>query len=181
MDGSRRSKKSNAFFTGLGRFRRIVLLDTLIAGHTVPELVAVLAHEIGHYKKGHVLRHLGMSVATSGVMFCVLFFFLGNEGLSAAFGMQRTSTYAMLCFFAFLYAPIDTLIGIAANALSRRHEFEADCIAARTCGGGSALAEALKKLSIDNLSNLTPHPAMVFFTYSHPPVLERIRRLEGHG
>lgn len=180
MDGSRRSKKANAFFTGLGRFRRIVLLDTLVAGHTVGELVAVLAHEVGHYKKGHVLQRLAMSVAASGLMLYVLSFFLGNEGLSAAFGMEHTSTYATLCFFAFLYAPIDTVIGIAGNALMRRHEFEADRFAARTCSGG-ALVSALKKLSAGSLANLTPHPAMVFFTYSHPPVLARIRRLEGRA
>jgi len=178
MDGSRRSTKSNAFFTGMGRFRRIVLFDTLIAGHTVSELVAVLAHEIGHYKKGHVLQHLGMSLITSGIMFYVLSFFIGNQGLSAAFRMEHVSTYATLCFFAFLYAPIDMLIGIGNNVLSRKHEFEADHFAAKTCGGGSDLTGALKKLSVDNLSNLTPHPAMVFFKYSHPPVLERIKRLQ---
>ncbi len=177
MDGSRRSTKSNAFFTGMGRYRRIVLFDTLIAGHTTAELVAVLAHEVGHLKKGHILKHLAMSILTSGIMFYLLSFFLGNEGLSRAFFMDHVSIYATLCFFAFLYIPLEMLLSTAGHVISRKHEFEADRFAAKTTGDGSNLAGALKKLSIDNLSNLTPHRAMVFFKYSHPPVLERIRRL----
>ncbi|MBN2107696.1 MAG: M48 family metallopeptidase [Deltaproteobacteria bacterium] len=177
MDGSRRSTKSNAFFTGFGRFRRIVLFDTLIEKHSVEELVAVLAHEVGHYKKRHILRMLVMSVATSGVMFFILSLFLSSPSLSAAFRMEHTSLYATLFFFGFLYAPIEMLIGIGANILSRRHEFEADEFAARTVTSPEPLITALKKLSVDNLSNLTPHPAKVFLEYSHPPVLERIQSL----
>jgi STE24 endopeptidase len=177
MDGSRRSTKSNAFFTGFGRFRRIVLFDTLIAKHSVDELVAILAHEVGHYKKRHVFRMFAMSMATSGIMFFVLSLFLNNPSLSAAFRMEHTSLYATLFFFAFLYAPIEMFFGIGANMLSRRHEFEADGFAASTVKNPVPLITALKKLSVDNLSNLTPHPAKVFFEYSHPPVLERIHRL----
>jgi STE24 endopeptidase len=177
MDGSRRSTKSNAFFTGFGRFRRIVLFDTLIAQHGVDELVAILAHEVGHYKKRHIIRLLAISIATSGIMFYILSLFLNNPSLSAAFRMEHTSLYATLFFFAFLYAPIEMLIGIGANMLSRRHEFEADDFAARTVKSPAPLITALKKLSVDNLSNLTPNPAKVFLQYSHPPVLERIQRL----
>ena len=177
MDGSRRSTKSNAFFTGFGRFRRIVLFDTLIEKHSVDELVAVLAHEVGHYKKRHIIRLLSMSIVTSGIMFFILSLFLNNPSLSAAFGMEHTSIYATLFFFAFLYAPIEILLGIGVNMLSRRHEFEADTFAARTFKGSEPLITALKKLSVDNLSNLTPHPAKVFLQYSHPPVLARIQSL----
>ncbi len=177
MDGSRRSTKSNAFFTGFGRFRRIVLFDTLIAQHSADELVAILAHEVGHYKKRHIIRMLAMSIVTSGIMFYILSLFLNNPSLSAAFGMEHTSLYATLFFFGFLYTPIEMLLGIGANILSRRHEFEADDFAARTVKSPETLVTALKKLSVDNLSNLTPHPAKVFLEYSHPPVLERIQSL----
>jgi STE24 endopeptidase len=177
MDGSRRSTKSNAFFTGFGRFRRIVLYDTLIEKHSVDELVAILAHEVGHYKKRHIIWLLAMSIATSGVMFFILSLFLNNPSLSAAFRMEHTSLYATLFFFVFLYAPIEILLGIGANMLSRKHEFEADAFAARTVKSSDPLITALKKLSVDNFSNLTPHPAKVFLEYSHPPVLKRIQSL----
>lgn len=177
MDGSRRSTKSNAFFTGMGRYRRIVLFDTLIARHSPAELVAVLAHEAGHLKKGHILKRLAMSIVSSGIMFYLLSFFLENEGLSRAFAMDHVSVYATLCFFAFLYTPLDMFLSTVGHVISRKHEFAADRYSAKTTGGGRNLIGALKKLSIDNLSNLTPHPAMVFFKYSHPPVLERIMRL----
>ena len=177
MDGSRRSTKSNAFFTGIGRFRRIVLFDTLIEKHTIEELVAVLAHEVGHYKKGHIIKRLALSIFTSGIMFYALSFFLANQNLSAAFGMENVSLYATLVFFAFIYTPVELIISIGTNSVSRSHEFEADCFAAQTCKGSRGLISALKKMSIDNLANLTPHPAMVFFQYSHPPVVDRIRML----
>jgi STE24 endopeptidase len=177
MDGTRRSTKSNAFFTGFGRFRRIVLFDTIIEKHSVDELVAILAHEVGHYKMKHTICFLAMSISMSGIMFFILSLFLNNSSLSAAFQMEYTSLYATLFFFAFLYAPIDLLLGIGANMLSRRHEFAADVFASRTVKYSSPLITALKKLSVDNLSNLTPHPAKVFLQYSHPPVLARIQRL----
>jgi STE24 endopeptidase len=178
MDGSRRSGKSNAFFTGLGGFRRIVLFDTLIANHSVAELVAIVAHEMGHYKLKHIPRMIALSLATSGLMFFLLSLFMENPRLFAAFRMERTSVYASLFFFAMLYTPIATVMSIAGNALSRRHEFEADAYAAGTTGTALPMIAGLKKLSSDNLSNLTPHPLKVFLSYSHPPVLARIRALQ---
>ncbi len=177
MDGSKRSTKSNAFFTGFGRFKRIVLFDTLIEKHSVDELVSVLAHEIGHYKKRHILKSLILSVFTSGIMFYILSFFLNNPGLFEAFKMQETSIYASLLFFGFLYSPIDMVISVFRNAVSRKHEFEADAYVVRTFKRPDTLTLALKKLSVDNLSNLNPHPLKVMLSYSHPPVLDRIRAL----
>lgn len=178
MDGSRRSTKSNAFFTGFGKFRRIVLFDTLIAKHTVDELVSVLAHEIGHYKKKHIIKSMIISIFTTGFMFYVLSFFLNNEGLFAAFKMQQTSIYASLIFFGFLYSPINMILSIFGSCLSRKHEYEADRYAVETHKKPEAFIEALKKLSVDNLSNLTPHPLKVFLEYSHPPVLKRIEAIK---
>lgn len=177
MDGSRRSAKTNAFFTGLGRSRRIVLFDTLIAGHTVPELLAVVAHEMGHYKKKHIARAMARATVTTGFTFFLLSLFINNEDLFRAFRMEHTSIYASLVFFGFLYSPISTVLSIAENALSRRQEYAADSFAADTTGDRDSMIEGLKKLSVDNLSNLTPHPFKVVMEYSHPPVLARIRAL----
>ena len=178
MDGSKRSTKSNAFFTGFGRFRRIVLFDTLIEKHSVDELVSILAHEIGHYRKKHIFKSVLISILTTGMMFFILSLFINNKDLFAAFQMQETSIYASLFFFGFLYAPIEMVIGISGNILSRRHEYEADAYAIKTTHKPQAMITALKKLSVDNLSNLTPHPLKVFLGYSHPPVLERIRAID---
>jgi STE24 endopeptidase len=177
MDGSKRSTKSNAFFTGLGKFRRIVLFDTLLAKHSVEELVSVLAHEMGHYKKKHILKSIIISILTAGLMFFILSLFLNNRELFAAFKMDDTSIYASLFFFGFLYTPIEMIISIFGNMLSRRHEYEADGFSVKTYGKPEAMIVALKKLSVENLSNLTPHPLKVFLTYSHPPVLERIKAI----
>jgi STE24 endopeptidase len=177
MDGSRRSTKSNEFFTGFGRFRRIVLFDTLIAKHTTAELVSILAHEMGHYKKGHIWKSMVMSAATTALMFFILSLFINNPQLFSAFRMEKTSVYASLFFFGFLYGPIDMIISIFAKIISRRNEYEADLYAAKTYGNPGAMIEALKKLSVDNLSNLTPHGLKVFLSYSHPPVLDRIKAL----
>lgn len=177
MDGSRRSTKSNAFFSGLGRFRRIVLLDTLVQKHTTDELVAVLAHEVGHCRGRHVLKQLCLAIAATGLMLYLLTLVLTSRGLFDAFGMEHMSIHAGLVFFGFLYTPIDMCICIGTNALSRRHEFQADAFAAASCAAPGSLICALKKMSLDNLSNLTPHPLKVFLFYSHPPVLARIRRL----
>ncbi len=177
MDGSRRSTKSNAFFIGFGRFRRIVLFDTLIEKHTTAELVSVLAHEMGHYRKGHIWKSMLLSFLTFGLMFYILSLFLNNPQLFAAFRMEKTSVYASLVFFGFLYSPINTLFSLFSNMFSRHNEYEADNYAVKTYGNPSAMMEALKKLSVDNLSNLTPHPVKVFLSYSHPPVLERIRAI----
>lgn len=177
MDGSKRSTKTNAFFTGFGNFRRIVLYDTLIEKHTVEELVSVLAHEMGHYKKKHILKTVILSILTSGVMFYILSLFINNKELFAAFKMQETSIYASLFFFAFLYTPIDMILSIFGNMISRKHEYEADTYAAETYKQPESMILALKKLSTENLSNLTPHPLKVFLSYSHPPVLERIQAI----
>lgn len=178
MDGSKRSSKANAFFTGFGKFKRIALFDTLIARHTVDELVSVLAHEIGHYKKQHILKSLAVSFLTSGLMFFVLSKFLGNASLFAAFGMEKISVYAGIVFFGFLFAPISAVISVAGNILSRKWEYEADRYAVEKHGKPEAFINALKKLSVENLSNLTPHPLKVFMDYSHPPVLDRIQRIK---
>jgi len=177
MDGSRRSTKSNAFFTGFGKFKRIALFDTLIEKHSLDELVSIVAHEIGHYKKHHILQHLLIAAATSGIMFFILSLFLNNRALFDAFRMQETSIYASLLFFGFLYTPIEMIISVVTSVLSRKNEFEADGFAASTTGKADAMITALKKLSVDNLSNLTPHPLKVFLAYSHPPVLSRIEKI----
>lgn len=174
IDGSRRSSRSNAYFTGLGRSKRIALYDTLIERHTVPELVAVLAHEAGHSVKKHVVKGLVLSVLHSGVMFFLLGVFLRERALFNAFGMEHVSVYAGLIFFGLLYSPIELLLSLFLHAQSRRHEFEADRFAAETTGDPEAMATVLKKLSADNLDNLHPHPLHVFLNYSHPPVLARI-------
>ena len=181
MDGSKRSAKTNAFFTGLGRFRRIVLFDTLIAKHTMPELVAIVAHEMGHYKKKHILKMMIRAILTGGFTFYLLSIFIGNQGLFAAFQMEHISVYAGILFFGFLYAPIGLVLGIAGNIISRKHEYEADAYAVQTTGSGEAMISGLKKLSSDNLANLTPHPFKVFMEYSHPPVLQRIEALRKLG
>ncbi|MFC1885073.1 M48 family metallopeptidase [Thermodesulfobacteriota bacterium] len=177
MDGSRRSSKSNAFFTGLGRFRRIVLFDTLIERHSKEELVSILAHEVGHYKKKHILQSFLISVITMGLMFYILSLFINNTGLFAAFGMEKTSIYASLVFFGFLYSPIEMILSIFGNALSRKNEYQADAFAVKTYKKPGAFIEAIKKLAVENLSNLAPHPLKVFLEYSHPPIIERIREV----
>jgi len=177
MDGSKRSTKLNAFFTGFGKFRRIVFFDTLIEKLSPDEIVAVLAHEMGHYKKKHIFKMMTASIIQMGIMFYILSLFLNNEGLFAAFKMEHLSIYASLIFFGFLYSPISMLLGIVSNVFSRRHEYEADAYAASTTSKPQNLINGLKKLSVSNLSNLTPHPLHVFLNYSHPPVLARINAL----
>lgn len=177
MDASKRSTKSNAFFTSFGRFRRIVLFDTLIKRHTLDELVSILAHEMGHYRRKHILKAILMSITTTGLLFFLLSLFINNEGLFSAFKMQNVSIYASLFFFGFLYEPIDMVLSIFSNILSRKHEYEADVYAVSTYGQPESMISGLKKLTVDNLSNLTPHPLKVFLSYSHPPVLERIRAI----
>lgn len=178
IDGSRRSSKSNAFFTGFGKNKRVALYDTLIENHTIPELVAVLAHEIGHYKNKHILKGMVIGIVQTGVMLFVLSLFLTEEGLFQAFYMENMAVYTGLIFFGMLYAPIDMILSVFMQMLSRRHEYEADAFAARTTGRPEDMISTLKKLSKDNLSNLTPHPLYVFLNYSHPPVIKRINALK---
>ncbi|MEA3233024.1 MAG: M48 family metallopeptidase [Thermodesulfobacteriota bacterium] len=177
MDGSKRSTKLNAFFTGFGRFRRIVFFDTLVEKLSTGEIVAVLAHEMGHSKLKHIFKMLAASILQMGILFFILSLFINNRGLFAAFQMEHVSIYASLIFFGFLYSPISMLLSVIFNIFSRRHEFQADRYALNSTGRPEMLISALKKLSITNLSNLTPHPLHVFLNYSHPPVLERIKAL----
>jgi STE24 endopeptidase len=177
MDGSKRSSKSNAFFTGFGRHRRIVLFDTLAKRHSTGELVAVLAHEMGHYKKKHIIQSLILGIIQMGVMLYLLSLFISYAGLFDAFYMPRTSVFAGLIFFAMLYSPLDFLIGLFMQRLSRRNETEADRFAVETTRDPQSMVNALKKLSVHNLSNLLPHPFYVSLNYSHPPVLQRIKAI----
>ncbi len=174
IDGSRRTSRTNAFFTGFGRAKRIALFDTLIEKHTAEEIVAVLAHEVGHYKKKHILKGMVLSIAHSGVVFYLLSIFISHRGLFDAFYMDQPSIYAGLVFFGLLYVPVELLLSLLLNRWMRKHEFEADRYAVDTLEQPEAMATALKKLSADNLSNLTPHPFYVRRNYSHPPVLERV-------
>lgn len=180
MDGSKRSSKSNAFFTGFGKNKRVVLYDTLIEKHSKDELVSVLAHEIGHYKKKHIIKNMVISVLHTGVMFLLLSIFLHSEGLFEAFYMDQSSVYAGLIFFGLLFAPIEMVLSIFMQMLSRKYEYEADRFAAETHEADSMI-RALKRLSKDNLSNLTPHSIYVFLNYSHPPILKRIRAIKNVG
>lgn len=177
MDGSKRSGKSNAFFTGFGKNKRIALFDTLIQQHTVSELVAILAHEIGHYKKKHIIKGMILGIIQTGIMFYLLSFFISYQRLFDAFYMEKISVYAGLIFFSMLFAPIDFFTGILMQIFSRKNEYEADKFAAETTADKDSMINALKKLSANNLSNLVPHPFYVFLNYSHPPVLERIKKI----
>ena len=179
MDGSRRSRKSNAFFTGFGRHRRIVLFDTLIKQHTVGELLAVLAHEMGHYKKKHIYQSMALGILQVGMILYLLSIFLSYQPLFDAFYMPHKSVYAGLIFFGMLYSPLGFIFGIFMQMLSRRNETEADRFSVETTHDPNSMVEALKKLSEHNLSNLLPHPLYVFLNYSHPPVLERIEAIRG--
>ena len=178
MDGSKRSNRLNAFFTGFGRFRRIVFFDTLVEKLTVDELVVILAHEMGHFKKKHILKMMVSSILQTGLMFYILSLFVRNPGLFEAFGMEHLSIYAGLVFFGFLYSPISTLLSVVGNVFSRKYEYQADGYAVSTTAKGRELIAALKKLCLANLSNLTPHPMQVFLQYSHPPVLRRIEAIK---
>ncbi len=180
IDGSKRSNKANAYFTGFGRKKRIALFDTLINSLSTDEIVAVLAHEIGHSKLGHIRKMMIMSILNTGIVFLLMSFFLGNKGLFAAFSMEHISVHAGLIFFALLYTPVSIVLSVFSNIRSRKHEFEADNFAAETTQKPTALVDALKKLSVSNLSNLTPHPFYVWLEYSHPPVLKRIENLKSN-
>jgi STE24 endopeptidase len=181
IDGSRRSSKSNAFFTGFGRNKRIALFDTLIAQHTVPELVAVLAHEIGHYKKKHIIQGLVISILHFGLLFFLLSIFLNSAGLYQAFYIAQPSIYTGLIFFGMLYTPIEFVLAILLNMLSRKNEADADRFAVLTSPDPLTLGDALRKLAANNLSNLTPHPLYTFLYYSHPPLLERTEAIKSYG
>jgi STE24 endopeptidase len=177
IDGSKRSTKANAYFSGFGPKKRIVLYDTLQKELTEEEIVAVLAHEIGHYKKKHVLFTLILSVILTGLMLFLFSLVINSPLLSLALGSDKTSFHLGLIAFGILYSPLSLLIGMFSNYISRSNEFEADKFV-RENFKPEMLAEALKKLSVKNLSNMMPHPAYVFFHYSHPPLLRRLEKLE---
>ncbi|MBI1769923.1 MAG: M48 family metallopeptidase [Bacteroidetes bacterium] len=176
IDGSKRSKKANAFFSGIGKKKKIVLYDTLIENHSTEELVAVLAHEVGHFKKRHIVWSYVISVGQIFFMLFVLSLMIYNSNLSLALGGNQQAIHLNLLAFGILFSPISGITGLGMSILSRKNEFEADAYAKETFGG-EALASALKKLSVDSLSNLFPHPAYVFFHYSHPPLLQRLKAL----
>lgn len=177
IDGSKRSNKANAFFSGIGKKKKIVLYDTLIANHTTDELVAVLAHEVGHFKKKHIIWGYILSVVQVIFTLFVLSRMVFNENVSLALGGSELAIHLNLLAFGILFSPISGLTGLFMSLYSRKNEFEADAYAKETFSG-AALASALKKLSVDNLSDLYPHPWYVFFHYSHPPLLKRLEAIE---
>lgn len=176
IDGSKRSTKANAYFTGFGPKKRIVLYDTLINDLGIGEIVAVLAHETGHYKKKHIITNLVVSIVQTGVTLYLLSLFINSPLLSAALGVEQHSFHIGLVAFGILYSPISFLLGIFMNLYSRKAEYQADSFA-KNYGYGKELIEGLKKLTQKNLSNLTPHPLYVFFHFSHPTLLQRIKAL----
>lgn len=176
IDGSKRTTKANAYFTGLGSKKRVVLYDTLISEMGTDEIVAVLAHEIGHYKKKHVLQGLLVGLLQTGVLLFLFSLFVKSPAIGKAFGVDEPSFHIGMIAFSILYSPVSLVTGLAMNMLSRRNEFQADEFAAVQFRPGP-LISALKKLSVKNLSNLTPHPVYVFFNYSHPPLLQRLEYL----
>lgn len=177
IDGSKRSKKANAFFSGIGKKKKIVLYDTLISNHSTEELVAVLAHEVGHFKKKHIIWGYVLSVIQIVFTLFVLSLMVFNENLSMALGGSQLAIHLNLLAFGILFSPISGVTGLLMNMYSRKNEFEADAYARETFDR-NALIQALKKLSVDNLSNLYPHPLYVFFHYSHPPLLKRLEALK---
>jgi STE24 endopeptidase len=177
IDGSKRSKKANAFFSGIGKKKKIVLYDTLIANHTTDELVAVLAHEVGHFKKRHIIWGYALSVVQIVFTLFVLSLMISSPEVSLALGGSQSASHLNLLAFGILFSPVSGITGLFLSMHSRKNEFEADAYAKETYSG-KALAAALKKLSVDSLSNLYPHPWYVFFHYSHPPLLTRLAKME---
>lgn len=176
INGSKRSTRANAYFTGLGKKKRIVLYDTLMNDFTSDEIVAVLAHEIGHFKKHHIRKSMMFSLLNTGIVLYIFGLFVGEDVFSQALGAEQASFHMGAIGFAILYSPLSTLTGILMNYFSRKNEREADDFAA-SFKQGPTLVVALKKLAKQNLSNLTPHPLSVFLNYSHPPMAERVERL----
>jgi STE24 endopeptidase len=177
IDGSKRSTKANAYFAGFGKKKRIVLFDTLTGDLSVPEIVSVLAHEIGHYKKKHIITGMIISLITTAITLYILSVMVSHPALSVALGTDVPSFHMGLIAFGILYSPVSGIMGLITNWISRRNEFEADRFAAEH-HSKQHLANALKKLSVRNLSNLQPHPVYVIAHYSHPPLLKRLSALE---
>ncbi|MET7028001.1 M48 family metallopeptidase [Sediminicola luteus] len=177
IDGSKRSTKANAYFSGFGKEKRVTLYDTLINDLDEDEIVAVLAHEVGHYKRKHIIFNLVASLLLTGITLFILSVFINNPQVSLAIGVSQPSFHAALIGFGILYSPISEITGLIMNYLSRKFEYEADDYAKNTFAA-MPLVSSLKKLSKNSLSNLTPHPAYVFMHYSHPPLIARIRNLK---
>lgn len=177
IDGSRRSSKTNAFFAGFGKHKRIALYDTIIAKQTIPELVGVLAHEIGHYKKKHMITGLILGIFQTGLLLFLFSYFLKLPEFFTAFGLNQPSVYAGLTIFFIAYSLPARLLSVLMSVISRKHEYEADAYAREAAIEPEVMISALKKLARDNLTNLEPHPFYVFLNYSHPPILERFKAL----
>ena len=177
INGSKRSTKANAYFSGFGKEKRVTLYDTLINDLEEEEIVAVLAHEIGHYKRKHIIFNLAASILLTGFMLFLLSLFINNPEVSLAMGVDRPSFHAALIGFGILYSPISEITGLLMNYFSRKFEYQADDYAKKTYAS-NPLISSLKKLSKNSLSNLTPHPAYVFMHYSHPPLIDRVRNLK---
>jgi len=182
MDGSKRSTKANAFFTGLGKQKKIALFDTLVEKSSKPELLGVLAHEIGHFRCGHIKQRLVVGILQTAVIFFLLGLATDPDGkfsriLFDAFGVKQISPQVGFVLFSILLEPVGKILGVLANAWSRRHEFEADAYAAKVTGNGEALGEALKKMTADHLSHPSPAPLRVWLDYSHPPLIQRLKAL----
>lgn len=178
MDGSRRSAHSNAYFSGFGKSRRIALFDTLLDKHSTDEIVSVVAHEVGHFKKKHIITGTALGILETGLMLFIFNYFITDIELFKVFGVEKASSYCGLIFFGMLYSPVSIVTSIFTTALSRKNEFEADEYALETTKKEEPLISMLKGLAASNLSHLTPHPLMVFLSYSHPPVSERIRAVQ---
>lgn len=180
IDGSKRSSKGNAFFSGFGKKKKVVLYDTLIDKHTTDELVAVLAHEVGHFKKKHIIWSMVLGILQTGVMLYLLSLMIFNSEVSYAMGGETTAMHLNMLAFGILFSPLSKITGVLMNVFSRKNEYEADAYAVTTFDK-KPLINALKKLTSDNLGNLTPHPWYVFFNYSHPSLLQRIEAMERVG
>jgi len=175
MDGSKRSAHSNAYFTGFGKSRRIAIFDTLVEKHSTKEIVSVVAHEVGHYKLKHILQGTIIGIIETGIMLFAFNLIMNDISLFNVFGVNQLSVHAGIVFFSMVYAPVSMLTSIVTTAISRKNEFEADKFSLDTTSDGQALISMLIGLSANNLSHLTPHPMKVFLSYSHPPVIDRIK------
>ena len=178
MDGSKRSAHSNAYFTGFGKSRRIAIFDTLVEKHSTKEIVSVVAHEVGHYKLKHILQGTILGIIETGIMLFAFNLIMNDISLFNVFGVNQLSVHAGIVFFSMVYAPVSMLTSIVTTAISRKNEFEADKFSLDTTSDGQALISMLIGLSANNLSHLTPHPMKVFLSYSHPPVIDRIKAVD---
>ena len=181
MDGSKRSAHSNAYFTGFGKSRRIAIFDTLVEKHSTNEIVSVVAHEVGHYKLKHVLQGTILGIIETGIMLFAFNLIMNDISLFQVFGVSQLSVHAGIVFFSMLYAPVSMFTSIITTAISRKNEYEADKYSYDTTNNREALVSMLIGLSANNLSHLTPHPLKVFLSYSHPPVIDRIKAVNQYS